>query len=151
MSSNSKSDFILLSSLIRKLEDNSYYRTFAKTLAITANPDSSILPDNELVKEMFHFFIRENELQINYSGSVVSADFIESEAHRRAAEKTKPIGDLELAKKLERKLIWEQEVYINVQGLKKLYANKCIVFPKSLLTGSDASNRSPGRKHNPSL
>jgi hypothetical protein len=142
MSSNNKSDFVLLSKLIHKLEDNDYYRVFAKTLAMTATPTCSIPPDNELVKEMFHFFIRENELQINYNGSAVSADFIESEAHRRASEKTNPIGDLELAKELERTLIWEKEVYIKVQDLKKLYANKCIVFPKSLLTDSDVSKSS---------
>lgn len=138
MPSNKKSDFILLSKLIHKLEDNDYYRVFAKSLAMTANPTCSIPPDNELVKEMFYFFIRENELQIIYNGSVVSLDFIESEAHRRVSKKTTPIEDLELAKELERKLIWEKEVYVKVQDLKKLYANKCIVFPKSLLTDSDA-------------
>lgn len=151
MPSSNKFDLILLSRLIHKLKDNDYYRVFAKTLAMTANPTCPIPPDNELVKEMFHFFIRENELQINYNGSVVSPDFIESEADRRVSEKTSAIGDLELAKELERKLIWEKEVYIKVQDLKKLYANKCIVFPKSLLTDSDISKSSSKIKYDPSL
>lgn len=124
MPSNNKSDFILLSKLIHKLEDNSYYRTFAKTLARSTNTTDSLPPDNELVKEMFHFFIREDELQIYYNGSVVSADFIEN---------------IEVSKPLERIHIWENEIYIKVQDLKKLYANKCIVFSKSLLTDRDNS------------
>ena len=142
MYSNKKSDYILLSKLIYKLKDNNYYRVFAKTLARTYRPANSIPPDDELVEEMFHHFIRENELKIIFNGAAVSSDFIESEAHRRASEKTTPSGDLELAKELERKLIWEKEVYIKVQDLKKLYANKCIVFPKSLLSGSDKSKSS---------
>ena len=140
MSSNNKSDFILLSKLIRKLQDNSYYRTFAKSLLRTANQVEILPPDNELVKEMFHYFIRENELKINYNVSVVSPDFIESEAHRRVSERTRPTKDIELAIKSEQEHIWEKEIYIKVQDLKKLYANKCIVFPKSLLRDNDRSN-----------
>ena len=151
MNSNKKADFILLSKLIHKLKDNNYYRVFAKTLARTTKPANSIPPDNELVKEMFHHFIRENELNIIFNGAVVSPDTIESEAHRRASEKATPSGDLELAKESERKLIWEKEVYIKVQDLKKLYANKCIVFPKSLLSDRDESKSSSTRKCDPSI
>ncbi len=135
MSSNNRSDYILLSELIHRLEDNTYYRVFAKTLALTANSDDLQPSDSDLVKAMFDFFIKEDELKISYNGAVVSPDFIESEVHRRALAKMHPDEDLELAKELERRLIWEQEVYIKVQDLKRLYANKCIVFPKSLLAG----------------
>lgn len=140
MVSDNKSDFILLSTLIHKLENNNYYRVFAKSLARTACSADSLPPDNELVKEMFRYFIRENELQISYNGSVVPMDFIESETHRRASEKTGLDEGLEHAKELERRLIWDKEVYIKVRDLKKLYANKCIVFPKSLLADKDVSD-----------
>ena len=149
MSSNRKSDFILLSTLIHKLKDNDYYRVFAKTLVRATNPADSIPPDNDVVEEMFHIFIRENELNINYNGSAVSPDFVESEVHRRASENSSTIEDLDSTKKLERKLIWEKEIYIKVQDLKKLYANKCIVFPKSLLSEGDTSKDSSRRKQPP--
>ncbi len=135
MSSNNNSDFILLSTLINKLKDNNYYRTFAKSL-LRANIEEHNLPsDNELVAEMFRYFIKENELYMFHNSSKVSADYIESEANRRILEKTKEKKDIELMKELEQKLIWEKEIYINIKDLKKLYANKCIVFPKSLLNG----------------
>ena len=132
-----KSDFVLLYAVIRKLENNTYYRVFAKSLARTTCSAEALPPDHELVREMFHYFIREDELQIHYDGSAVSLDFIESEIYRRAVGKAGPGADLENEMEVERKLVWENEVYIKVQDLKKLYANKCIVFPKSLLTGCD--------------
>ena len=144
MSSNRKTEYILLSDLIRKLEDNSYYRTFAKSLLRTANQVETLPPDNELIKEMFHYFIKENELKIYYNGSIVTPSFIESEANRRVSEKTNPIEDLQFEKKSEQKLIWEKEIYIKLQDLKKLYANKCIVFPKSLLSDHDTPKSTSG-------
>lgn len=140
MGSGNKSDLILLSTLIQKLENNNYYRVFAKSLARTVCSADLLPPDNELVQEMFHYFIRENELRINYNGSVVSLDFIESEIQRRASEKVSLDEGLAHVKELERRLIWGKEVYVKVQDLKKLYANKCIVFPKSLLADRDASD-----------
>ena len=133
-------EYILLSTLIRKLENNDYYRVFAKSLARTACSADSLSPDNELVQEMFNYFIRENELPINYDGSAVSLDFIESEIHRRASEKAVSDEDFQHTRELERKLVWEKEISIKVQDLKKLYANKCIVFPRSLLGEKNTSS-----------
>lgn len=137
MTSGKTPEFILLSALIRKLENNEYYRVFAKSLARTAGSADSLPADDELVREMFHYFIRENELPIRYGGSVVSPDFVESEIHRRAVAKAVSGEDLEQVRELERQRVWEKEVSIKVQDLRKLYANKCIVFPKSLLAGEN--------------
>lgn len=139
MTSGKTPEYILLSALIGKLENNDYYRVFAKSLARTARPAGSLPPDDELVREMFHYFIKENELPIHYQGSVASLDFVESEIHRRAAAKAVSGEDLERTRELEGKLVWEKEVSIRVQDLKKLYANKCIVFPKSLLAEKNTS------------
>ena len=109
-------------------------------MARTACPAGSLPPDDELVREMFHYFIKENELPISYEGSVASLDFVESEIHRRAAAKAVSSEDFGHARELERKLVWEKEVSVRVQDLKKLYANKCIVFPKSLLAEKNTSS-----------
>jgi len=140
MSSKNKSELILLSTLIRKLEEKIYYRVFAKTYVISSYLNESIIPDKEYVKEMFFIFIKENELQIYFNGSVVSLDFIASEIHRRASIKNANKEDEVFAVELEEKQIWENDVYIKVQDLKKLYANKCIVFPNSLLANNDKTN-----------
>lgn len=128
------SDFILLSTIISKLENNNYYRVFAKSLARTATAVESLPPDDQLVREMFYYFIRENELQVHYRGSVVSLGKIESEICSRALENSGTDTDIKQEEKRIRDLVWTNEIYIKVSDLKKLYANKCIVFPKSLLT-----------------
>ena len=137
MSSNNNSGFILLSKLINILEDKTYYRVFAKSFVTSSYSGDSIKPDKDFVKEMFNLFIKKNELQIYYNGTIASPDFIETEINKRVLEKSESAEDLELAKELERKLIWENDVYIRIKDLKKLYANKCIVFPKTLLTSGD--------------
>lgn len=137
MSSNNNPDFILLSKLINILEDKTYYRVFAKSFVASSYSYNSIKPDKDFVKEMFNLFIKKNELQIYYNGAIASPDFIESEINKRALEESVSAEDLELAKELERKLIWENDVYIRIKDLKKLYANKCIVFPKTLLIGGN--------------
>ena len=137
MSSNINSDFILLSKLINILEDKTYYRVFAKSFVNSFYSGDSIKPDKDFVKEMFNLFIKKNELQIYYNGTIASPDFIETEINKRVLEKSESAEDLELAKELERKLLWENDVYIRIKDLKKLYANKCIVFPKTLLTSGD--------------
>ena len=128
-----KSEFILLSELIHKLEDKTYYRTYAKSLLRAYKKDTDIPTDNELVKEMFAYFINNKELEICYDGNAVTPDFIDTEIDQRASKKIEKNENLEAAKKQERKLIWDNEIYIKVKDLKKLYANKCIVFPKSFL------------------
>lgn len=127
MSSANNSGFILLSKLVQKLANKDYYRTYAKTLAYTENSSKPLPPNDLLVQEMFNYFISTNQLEIHYNNSIVTTDIIESEAHNRAQEKTNSDVDL------ERDLIWEKEIYIKLADLKKLYANKCIVFPNSLL------------------
>lgn len=129
------SDFILLSTIISKLENNNYYRVFAKSLARTAAAAESLPPDDQLVREMFYYFIRENELQVHYRGFAVSPGEIESEICSRALENSGPDTDVKQEEKRIRDLVWKNEIYIKVSDLKKLYANKCIVFPKSLLAG----------------
>ncbi len=133
MASGKTPEYILLSALIGKLENIEYYRVFAKSLARTAGSADSLPPEDELVREMFHHFIKENELPIHHNESVVSLDFVESEIHRRAVAKAGSDEDFERVRELERQLVWGKEISIKVQDLRKLYANKCIVFPKSLL------------------
>lgn len=133
MTSCKTPEYILLSTLISKLENKEYYRVFAKSLARTAGSVDSLPPDDELVREMFHYFIKQNELPIHHGGSVVSMDFVESEIHRRTVAKAVSDEDFEHVRELERQLVWGKEISIKVQDLRKLYANKCIVFPKSLL------------------
>ena len=53
---------------------------------------------------MFHYFITKKELAVYYNGSIASGEDVSKD-----------------------------DVYVMVQDLKKLYANKCIVFPSSLL------------------
>lgn len=133
MPSIKKPEFVLLSRLIHRLENQDYYRVFAKTVAMTANPAYPIPADNELVSEMFQFYIREKALKIYYNESIVSTEFIESEIHRRTSENYNSDESFESYKQVEKKLIWEQEIYTKISDLKKLYANKCIVLPNSLL------------------
>ena len=104
MHSKSKSDFILLSELIQKLEDKEYYRTYAKSLALTENSDNPLPIDDKLVEQMFYYFITKKELVVYHNGSMVSEDAALNE-----------------------------DVYVKIKDLKKLYANKCIVFPSSIL------------------
>ena len=111
-------EYILLSDLIHKLEDKDYYRVFAKTLLMTVTPEAPIPADNELVKEMFQYFIRDNQLKVEYKNSVVPLQTIEA----------------------EKNFIWEKEIYVKVKDLKKLYANKCIVLPNSLFIDKNTAN-----------
>ena len=127
------SDLILLSELVKILKDKDYYRVFAKTLLMTTTPPSPIPPPEELVNEMFKYFIRDGQLPIIYKESEISSNMIEDEIDHRASEKSDSPESLELAKETERNKIWENEIYIDLQNLKRLYANKCIVFPNSLL------------------
>ena len=83
---------------------------------------------------MFYYFIRENELQIHYRGSPASLEQVELEIHRRASENSDTDTDIKQEEERLGNDVWENEIYIKVSDLKKLYANKCIVFPKSLLT-----------------
>ena len=107
MNTNKIPEFILLSELINKLEDKEYYRVFAKTLLMTANPPYPVPPDNELVKEMFQFFIQNKQLNIYNKDLEASSNELETKFNY-------------------------QEVQVKVSDLKKLYANKCIVLPNSL-------------------
>jgi|GEM_PF-3225539 len=133
MSSNKIPEYVLLSNVIRKLRDKDYYRTFAKTLIMTNLPDRAIPSDENLVKEMFQHFIENNNLQIYFNQSEATTKDLQEEAERRVLEKTSNHDHNGLTTDNELESIWENEVYINVKGLKKLYANKCIVFPNSLL------------------
>ena len=135
-------EFILLSELINKLRDKEYYRVFAKTLLMTVTPDQPIPADKELVKEMFLFFIKDNQLEIHFNNTVAPLDTIEAEVNNRASEKTCSSENIEATKEIERNLLWDNEIYVKVKNLKKLYANKCIVLPNSLFINKNIGNNS---------
>ena len=107
MKKNKIPEYILLSELITKLKDKEYYQVFAKTLLMTAKPPRPIPPDNELVKNMFQFFIQNKQLDIYDKDSETPYNGSEAEFDQK-------------------------EFKVKVTDLKKLYANKCIVLPNSL-------------------
>lgn len=128
MTSTKIPEYILLSELIQKIKDKEYYQVFAKTLLMTTAPDKPIPADNELVKEMFQFFIKDKQLKISYKDSEVQWEDIESELASGAEE--------------QRNQIWEQEIFVKVKDLKKLYANRCIVLPNSLFVDKNTITES---------
>ena len=77
MLSENSSNFILLSELINALKDKEYYQTFAKTIAMTSNSKIPIPADDELVAEMFRYFIQTNLLHIYHENALVDLDCIE--------------------------------------------------------------------------
>ncbi|MFK7816992.1 MAG: hypothetical protein AB8B92_11720 [Gammaproteobacteria bacterium] len=129
MTANNTSEFILLSTLVAVLKDKDYYRTFAKTIAMTNNSEKPIASDDELVSEMFDYFIQTGLLKIYFNSKLASIESIEHEIKKRASKNIKHKDENILI----RKKIWDNEVYIKIIELKKLYANKCIVFPNALL------------------
>ncbi len=129
MASELDSKFILLSSLISKLEDKEYYQTYAKSLLMTNRPEIPIRSDSHLVEEMFKYFIQINELQAYYKNSRISFEEIDKEINRRSSD-TDNIGEDDTSIS---NLFWKKEIYIRINELKKLYTNKCIVLPNSLL------------------
>jgi len=133
MPSKNASNFILLSELINVLKDKEYYQTFAKTIAMTSNSKNPMPPDDELVAEMFRYFIQTNLLCIYHENALVSLDYIESEIDKRVLKEAAPKDCIDIAKNTISDSIWKNEVYIETKELKKLYANKCIVFPNSLI------------------
>ena len=135
-------EFILLSELINKLRDKEYYRVFAKTLLMTVTPDQPIPADKELVKEMFLFFIKDKQLEIHFNNTVAPFDTIEAEINNRVSKKTCSSENIEATKEIERNLLWDKEIYVEVKNLKKLYANKCIVLPNSLFINKNFENNS---------
>ncbi len=129
MSTKINSDFILLSKLIGKLEDKEYYITYAKSLLMTNRPGIPIPSENEIVNEMFCYFIQTNELRIYHKNSEISLNDFENMVDERITDNDCSIEN----KDSIRKAIWDNEIYIKGKELKKLYANKCIVLPNSLL------------------
>ncbi|QMU61140.1 MAG: hypothetical protein GKR92_05270 [Gammaproteobacteria bacterium] len=134
MPSKNTSEFILLSELINILKDKEYYQTFAKTIAMTSNSKNPMPSDDEVVAEMFRYFIQTDLLQIFREKALVTLDSIESEVDRRILKNTESENSEDNLKNTIHDDIWKNEIYINIKELKKLYANKCIVFPNSLLT-----------------
>ena len=129
MSTKINSDFILLSKLIKKIEDQEYYQTYAKSLLMTNRPNIPTPPDNKLVEEMFHYFIQMDNLKIYYKNDEISLGDLENEIDSRKTSSDSSLKNEELTYSA----VWENEIYIKATELKKLYANKCIVIPNSLL------------------
>jgi len=134
MPAKNTSRFILLSELINTLKDKEYYQTFAKTIAMTSNSKNPMPADDELVAEMFHYFIQTNLLHIYHKDALVDLSYIELEIDKRVSKSIEAKDFTENTESTIRNSIWKDEVYIEIKELKKLYANKCIVFPSSLLT-----------------
>ena len=65
---------------------------------------------------------------------MVDLDYIELEIDKRVSKSIEAKDFTENTESTIRNSIWKNEVYIEIKELKKLYANKCIVFPSSLLT-----------------
>ena len=126
---NINNDFILLSKLIKKLEDKEYYITYAKSLLMTNRPDVPIPAENKLVEEMFKYFIQTNNLRIYHNNSEIALSDFEDVINKRISN-----NDITIENKDSfREAAWNNEIYIKAKELKKLYANKCIVLPNSLL------------------
>jgi len=134
MPAKNTSRFILLSELINALKDKEYYQTFAKTIAMTSNSKNPMPADDELVAEMFRYFIQTNLLRIYHENALADLDYIELEIDKRVSKSIEAKDFTENTESTIRNSIWNNEVYIEIKELKKLYANKCIVFPSSLLT-----------------
>ncbi len=134
MPAKNTSRFILLSELINALKDKEYYQTFAKTIAMTSNAKIPMPADDELVAEMFRYFIQTNLLHIYHENALVDLDYIQLEIDKRVSKSMEAKDFSENTERTIRNSIWNNEVYIEIKELKKLYANKCIVFPNSLLT-----------------
>jgi len=134
MPDKNTSNFILLSELINALKDKEYYQTFAKTIAMTSNSKNPMLADDELVAEMFRYFIQTNLLHIYHENALVDLDYIELEIDKRVSKSIEANDFTDNTEHIIRNSFWKNEVYIEIKELKKLYANKCIVFPSSLLT-----------------
>ncbi len=127
MTLTNKREFVLLSELVSKLENNDYYLTYAKSLALTENISNAPLQDNELISAMFSYFISIDELSVYRNEKVRHTE--------KPSKHVNPIetDDFHLIKKSEFDGLQQNEVFVKVKDLKKLYANKCIVFPSSLL------------------
>lgn len=107
-------EYVLLSNLINKLDGNEYYLTYAKSLALTEIRCRPVPIGSELIKEMFFYFIETNELKA----------FQKNEDRLEEISTTNNFKEMNLI---------EDELYIKIKDLKKLYANKCMVFPSSIL------------------
>jgi len=118
-----KSEFIILSELIRKLDGNDYYITYAKSLALTENSSTPLPSDDTIIKEMFFYFIRTNELKAFHVNKIPS----NSEVYMEDLE------DISNSDLINQTNLSVDKIYVRIKDLKKLYANKCIVFPSSLL------------------
>ncbi len=123
MTSSKLPEFILLSELIEKLKDKEYYRTFAKTLLMTVMPENPVPGDDQLVKEMFLYFINDKQLKIYSQGIEVEFEDIDN-VFAALGNESATIS----AQMVNR----DNDIFVKVKDLKKLYANKCIVLPNSL-------------------
>lgn len=131
MPSTHTSEFVLLATLIAVLKDKEYYQTFAKTIAMTYSPEKPIPSEDKVVSEMFHYFIQNNLLKIYLNNALATLETIEVEIDQRFIRSTE--NNNNESESMIRNGIWNNEIYIKIDELKKLYANKCIMFPNTLL------------------
>jgi len=113
--------YVLLSKLIKKLNEIDYYQTFAKTLLVTTNSIPKDSNNTNYVEYMFHYFIDNENLNIYYNNKEFNTENFKKFSEFLSINFSPPNTD------------WGKEIYINLNDLKKLYANKCIVFPVSLI------------------
>lgn len=133
MSSSKLPEYILLSELIKKIKDKEYYCVFAKTLLMTVMPDTPIPKDDQLVKEMFIYFIKDKQLKIYSHDIEVNLEDIDN-VYPEQINATTATRD--------NKINWDSDIFVKVKDLKKLYANKCIVLPNSLFLNKKTASRS---------
>lgn len=113
---DSSKNYISLSKLINRLSEIEYYQTFAKTLLTTTDSMPSNTDKNNYVEHMFNYFIDNENLDIYENNQVIDKSMINS-----------------FQEYLLKKNNANQDISINLNDLKKLYANKCIVFPVALI------------------
>ncbi len=114
-------NFILLSKLINRLSEIEYYQTFAKTLLVTTNNKPKDSNKAKNVEYMFHYFIDNELLNIYHENKIIDTNSFNTFEDLISTDANKEI------------LNWKEQIYINLNDLKILYANKCIVFPVSLI------------------
>ena len=118
-------NYISLGKLINRLSEIEYYQTFAKTLLMATDAIPSDSDNNNYVKHMFHYFIDNENLDVYANNQIIDKNKFNSFQEFLDQSNTEQEANAQLD--------WNKDIYIDLNDLKKLYANKCIVFPVALI------------------
>ena len=124
-STEQSKNYISLGKLINRLSEIEYYQTFAKTLLMTTDTIPSDPDNKNYVKHMFHYFIDNENLDVYANNQIIDKNKFNSFQEF--------LDQCNTEQEANAQLDWNKEVYIDLNDLKKLYANKCIVFPVALI------------------